>query len=280
MVKKAGERTMICNARIKGFMIKKFLIIMAMLCVASGAMGYNSEHGPFADNVKFKQITLTPLSREPKVENISETCSNFVFAVGGVDARSVFVNQRDNSFLVSVTVAGRQVLPPSEFSDFGFFELGLEAFSDDLNQDGVVDFIVYSSSGGCGLAGGYCNIAFILSANDKYTITTVTTLFPDKSDFVIINKKPCFIHTAFAYVDQCNDGKNHNFWIYQLLAFGKDGVTIDNSIHDGFPKTVYYTFKPNHAETTIITTEQKATLWKQATSEVYWKKDYEQQSDR
>lgn len=97
--------------------------------------------------------------------------------------------------------------------------------------------------------------------------------FPNESDFIIVDKKPYFIHTSFLGVDECEDGKNHNFWIYNLLGFGKDEVNVNNGAHSAFPKTIWYTFKPNHTETTIIKDEQKAQLRKESLTCIYWKKE-------
>ena len=106
-------------------------------------------------------------------------------------------------------------------------------------------------------------------------MTTVTTLFPDESDFIMVNRKPYFIHTSFFGVDECNDQKHHNFWVYNLLSLGKKGVEVSNGAHSAFPKTIWYTFKANHTETNIISNEQKDALLKQSLTAIYWKHESE-----
>ena len=246
--------------------------ILAILIASAGyAFAYNADHGPFPDDAKVNRLTLAELTREADGDQ-TNSVTNYTFRVPDQKNSRLNLVWKDNLWFVELVVQGEAVLQPTEFSDFGFIA-GLTAFSADLNQDRADDFVIYSYSGGCGLACGYCNVAFILSSGEKYTLTTVTTLFPDESDFIIVDKKPYFIHTSFLGVAECKDGRNHNFWIYNLLAFGKDAVKVDNSVHSAFPKTIWYTFKPNHTETSIITDEQKADLRKQSLTCVYWKEE-------
>ena len=100
-----------------------------------------------------------------------------------------------------------------------------------------------------------------------------TEVYHLSSKYILVNKRPYFIHTSFRGVGECKDGKSHNFWTYNLLTYGKDGVKVDNSPLSAFPKTIWYTFKPNHTETVIITDEQKAYLRKQSLDDVYWRKE-------
>ncbi len=262
---------------------KIYTVLVFLIFFAGYVLAHNDSHGPFPPDAKIERIPLTKLSPVPQT---NERQTNFVFVVPGEKETRLQVTSRpvpkkpdeiglpSEGFWVAVTVAGRQVLPLTQFSDFAFVS-GLTAYSVDLNQDRVPDFVIYSysDSGGCGLASGYCDVAFILSAGDKYTLATVKTLFPDDGDFVILNKKACFIHTSYHYGGICNDSRYHNFWIYNLLVFGKDGIKVANSIHPAFPKTIRYCFRSNHSETTIITDELRATMQKQSLTRVFRKED-------
>lgn len=252
-------------------MNEKKYIILILATFASSVLAYNGNHGPFPDDTKVERATLTELSR---VSASTNTISNprYTFPIPEQKESRLNVVRKPDAWFAEVVVGGKTVMQPTSFSPYGTVG-GLTAYSADLNQDQVADFVIYSFSGGCGLACGYCNVAFILSSGTNYTLTTVTTLFPDESDFIIVDRRPYFIHTSFLGVDECKDGKNHNFWTYNLLAFGKDGVKVSNTVHAAFPKTIWYTFKPNHTETSIITDEQKATLRKESLTCIYWKKE-------
>jgi hypothetical protein len=190
------------------------------------------------------------------------------FMIPGDSGMQVLAYGSEEGFQVEMSADGKVLLPKTRFSGFSF-EPGLAAYTADLNGDGKRDFAVYSYSGGCGLASGYCDIAFLLSNRDGYALVTVSTLWPDPGNYVVLGGKPCFIHTGFSGVETCKDGKEHHFWIYNILVFDGSNMRIDNGPVSGFPRTVYYSFKPNHQETTLITDKQKAGIIRQAQEEIF-----------
>lgn len=253
-------------------MNKTHNIFVAIATLASSALAYNGSHGPFPDDAKIEHVKLTELTR--KSGNSSANAdSEYSFPIPKQKQSQLNLVWQESVGLwfAKLTIQGKTSLPSTPFSDFSLIA-GVSAFSADLNQDGVEDFFITSYSGGCGLASGYCNVAFILSSGDTYTLTTIESLFPDASNFILINKKPTFVHTSFHSVAQCTDGKAHNFWVYNLLSFDKDEIKVDNSILPAFPKTIWYTFKPNHTETSILTDEQKRGLRNASLQGIYWKK--------
>jgi hypothetical protein len=248
----------------------KFVIVSIAL-MSGNVFAGNANHGPIPDNAKIERIRLTKLSCASRSESDDGEKEDYLFVVSGKKESRLQVSFENGTHSADLTVAGEPVLPSTDFSDFGMFPM---AYSADLNRDKLSDFVIESYSAGCGLAAGYCNVAFVLSSKKgKYTLTSVTTLFPDEGDFLTIGGKRCFIHASLLGVSKCNDRKPHNFWIYNLLVFGKDGVKMDNSIHPDFPKTIWYTFKPNHTETSIITDEQKDRLRKRSLTRIFWKKE-------
>jgi len=251
-------------------MNQKKHIVIAVAGIAITSLGYNTNHGPFPDDAKVERVNLVELKYSPGEPDHSHP--KYTFPLPDQKESKLDLVRETDAWFAKLTVNGRTELQPTAFSPYGTVG-GMMVYTADLNQDRADDFVIYSYSGGCGLACGHCNVAFILSSGTNYTLSTVATLFPDESDFFIVNKKAYFIHTSFLGVDKCNDGKHHNFWVYNLLAFGKDGVEEDNAAHAAFPKAIWYTFKPNHTETSIITDEQKKTLRKKSLTCVYWKKE-------
>ena len=155
-------------------------------------------------------------------------------------------------------------------SAFNISELGLMGpgpvyvYSLDLNLDNEPDYIIMKYSGGSGMAYGNCDVSFYLSKKDdwsvKYRMFVVHSMFPDPEDFVILDGKPAFIHCEFQYGPICNDGKGHNFFVYNVLTFDDGEVQIANDNYKEFPKTIWYSFKPNSKETTLLDEEQKEQL--------------------
>jgi hypothetical protein len=228
---------------------------------------YPERHGPFSDNAEIERIALTRLIRVSENPNLDGPEPEAVFEHPDHRKMQLDVYRSEEGRSARLVVNGETVLPLSHISNTLFYA-GLTAEAADLNRDGRVDFIIYANYGSCGLAAGYCDAAFILSSGEKYILSSVLTLFPNEADFVILNNEPCFIHTSLLGVERCKDGKTHNFWIYNLLVFGKDGLKVDNSVHDAFPKTIWFSYRPNHAETTLISELQKKDLLKHSLNDL------------
>lgn len=250
------------------FRNNEMIAIILLFFLTSTAIAYNKEHGPFPDDAEVERIELSALSRVDEGGR-RKGASEFEFMLQGRKESRLRLVRKSKDWYADLIIEGEKVLPSTPFSNFDF-NLGMEAYSADINRDDISDFVIYSYSGGCGLACGYCNVAFVLSSEGQYRLGTVKTLFPDERDFIILDEKPYYIHTSFHRVENCNDDKNHNFWIYNLIALGAADLCVDNSPHPAFPKTVWYTFKPNHAETSIITDRQKADLRKDSLADIFW----------
>jgi len=246
------------------------MILTALLLTGSSiAYAYNKDHGPFPPEAKIEQIKLTELKAEPQDESKGKAVDQWRFLLPGDNGTQLLVSHEAGLFLAELTKGQTVLLKKTAFSDFDVF-VGPTVYTGDLNQDGVTDFVIYSYSGGCGLASGCCSVCFVLSAGKDYRVTSVTTFWPDESNFVILNGKPCFVLTAFERLEKCRQGKSHTFWVYNLLGFKGDGMKVDNGIHPDFPKIIWYTDKPNHAETTIITDDQKKLLRESSLKNLFW----------
>ena len=236
-------------------MILRLVSFFGLFCQITPILAYNANHGPFPQGSDIDLIPLIDIKGNPDHPHSSHT--QYVF---NLDEDSELIATRESdTWNVKLIHEGEILLPLTPFSSNGTLT-GITAYRGDLNLDDHPDYVLYSFSGGNGLAIGYCDVGFILSSEDGYTLTTIVTLFPDDTDFIMLNGKPFFIHTSFHYVDECNDGKPHNFWIYNLLAIHGGEIRVNSSAYDAFPKTIWYTLKPNSHETGIITEEQKAGL--------------------
>ncbi len=183
------------------------------------------DNGPFAKGADIDYLPIAELSAVQTHSNaVGQTVGlTFKPADGKV---TLHVTHSGKAFLADLTEGGKPLLPPTKFSSFDFvFRYVLEAYTADSNLDGRADFAIYAYSGGCGLASGYCDIAFVLSAGEKYT----------------------------------------------LLEFDQDKIKLANQAHPDFPKTVFYTLRPNHSETTIITEQQKAQMLQRSLESIFWK---------
>jgi hypothetical protein len=258
-------------------MKKMKYIILSIILIASSALAYEPDYGPFTQVTKVKRLIIKEVEAqsfnieelEPEGQHLVYK-GEYIFVVNEEKEKCLKVTY-DKAFFVELIVDGKTVLEKTEFSDYQIHG-GPEVFSADLNQDHITDFIIYSFTGGNGIVMNYCYVAFILSSEKQYKLTTVSTMYPYKNDFVIINNMPCYVQTSFLWVKKCNDGKRHNFFMYNLLTFEKENIKVNNILFPVFPKIVWYSYNPNHKETSLLTEEQKKEFRKIFIDKIFWKK--------
>ncbi len=142
----------------------------------------------------------------------------------------------------------------------------MEVFSCDLNGDNLPDFIVNVWSGGVGLAAEGTEVTFLLSSKGGYRATSFYMYSFGKEDLVQFKARgPVnFILNDLIGSDgeKTSDGRDHNFWVYELYRIDGTRFTPADVDQPGFPKWVWFTNKDNHQETTQLSQEQKARLLK------------------
>ena len=282
-------------------MFKLYTYFLLLFLSILNVFSYNAHHGPFSEDrdVDYLELKLlTPLEEptylwgteketEAKLRDDgslvypSEFYREARFNIGDLHRyrngnehlilRSFFYDHGNAD--IYLTIQG-----PDESFFFGeayhFTEYmaigGLEVYESDLNLDGKNDYVLIKYAGGNGIGAGTADIGFVLSSETfpNYTFQVMNTMYPDEMDFILIDGKPHFIHTSFHYGDICKDGKHHNFWAYNLYRFDGDKLVLSNDSSKEFPKTIWYSFKPNHKETDLLYPEQKAQIHKDSIEEI------------
>ncbi len=246
------------------------LLTILIVGHAYGYNGCNQAHGPFMDDFNAPKIQLHQIPCAGVVTETNGEPTTLVFRTNMPTQVTIRVSYMPDCDFVEITEGDHQLIPKTAFSGYGTAG-GMEAYTADLNGDGTRDFVLFSYSGGCGLAGGNCNVAFVLSCSNLYRVTTVQTLFPDLCEFLLLKGTRCFVQTSFDGVDSCKDGKWHNFWIYNLVEFDGGEVRVKNKAYPGFPRIIWYSFKPNHRETDLVDEAQKTRLKAAALANIFWK---------
>lgn len=249
-------------------------VLLVMVCAAAKVWGYVSDYCPFEQN---QHLKLFPIHKYDMLREYSISDQNTrpvtVFGKKNIKSLSMLhilpLARTGNG--IAIEILGRKdnvIFGPYPLSDSAGY---IQAYYGDLNHDGRQDFIIFDWSMGCGLAAGNCDVTFVLSKKDTYNITTIFTMFPDAHDFVDIkgNGTCQFIHTSFIYGYKGKDGKEHNYWVYNLLDITGSHVVLNNDLDKSFPKWVWYSFKPNHSETTLLTKEQKQRLWRAHNTKIF-----------
>jgi hypothetical protein len=147
-------------------------------------------------------------------------------------------------------------------NDMGSY--GISVYSADLNRDHRPDFIINIWSGGCGLAGEGSETTFLLSDRGSYEASSFYSYDFGPEDIVALKPNgPCYFiwNDVVGNGDEkTKDGRDHNFWVYQLFRCHKSKMVPANGDDRRFPKWVWYTFKANHLETDQLTSQQKIRL--------------------
>ena len=171
-----------------------------------------------------------------------------------VDRISFFLSFIDSEASDGASSESYQYAP---FSPLG----ALETYEGDLNGDTYPDYVFVKYSGGNGLAWGHATVALVLSQGDSdFSIQVVESYVPEPKDFISLNGQSAFIHASFQHGGLCTDGKYHNFWIYRLYAIDGNQLVPADQLSPDFPKVVFYSFKPNHKETSLLTQKGKDEL--------------------
>jgi len=236
-------------------MKNKFAITLSIL-IQTIAQAAPMGNGPYSPSERPPPVPLQKLEFSKQSAE-----SGFYRSVDTQDEIRIFY-QEGRGLCLELVRAGEIRFPKGLMCPSGMLEYG-RAYQADLNQDGQPDYVLEYATGGCGLTPVY--VIFLLSTGEGYALTCATSHF-EESDFIFIQGKPRMIHSDLGQIEKCTDGKRHSFWIYNLLAFDKGEVKIDNSGAGIFPKVVWYSNAPNYRETTLLTPEQKAELIRQAQS--------------
>jgi hypothetical protein len=243
---------------------KNSILIAFLLLPTVALYSYPADNGPFEKKELpttfpiFECNVLPPL--DPNIR-ISTGITNF----GKPQKRSMPIIRilqppkvETGTSIEIVDPSGKTILRPRHVSEFCSY---VDVYWSDLNKDGKPDFIILSWSPGCGLPAD--DITFALSNKNGYAITTIPTFSPDANDFVDIkhNGTCQFIQTTLINCPKARDGKEHNFWVYNLFEIKGSKIILNNSMDRRFPKWVWYSFKPNHRETDLISSAQKQYMW-------------------
>src|SRR5450759_334459 len=123
---------------------------------------------------------------------------------------------------------------------------------------------------GCDLNAALSFMTFVLSSPTGYVAHCILCYYAEPTDLLDLNQdgNPVYVHTLFVYGEKGKDGRTHNYWVYNLLGFSGTDIVSANAMDSRFPKWVWFKFKPNHADTDQLTSEQKKRLWIEA-----WKRN-------
>ncbi len=138
------------------------------------------------------------------------------------------------------------------------------AICQDLNGDGISDFITEHSRHGNGLGARFYDRLVILSSSSAgYKFWIVKTMDPSPADYVTALEPIVMVTTSFA-----NSGTAipHSYYVYDLWSFGHGEVISANDVDPRFPKWVWMTFSENHKSSKSLSREEKEEILESRTA--------------
>jgi len=140
----------------------------------------------------------------------------------------------------------------------------VEVYSYDLNGDGLPDFIVNVWSGGCGLAADGSEVTFLLSEKGGYRATSFYLYDFGKQDLVRFKSHGpvyfVFNDLIGSGSEKTRDGREHNFWVFNLHRIDGSQFIAADADQPGFPKWIWFKNQATHEETTQLSQDQKNRL--------------------
>jgi hypothetical protein len=235
-------------------------------------LAYPTNYGPFPPGHEPAAITLTPCNLEHEVKPSAADTDDNAGAVREYRLPAVGQGQKQitlalrgttNGWAINLRDAqGRPLLSVPGTNSMTTAQM--EVFSCDLNGDSQPDFIVNVWSGGCGLAAEGSEVTFLLSAKDGYRATSFYLYDFGKPDLVRFQPQGpvYFIFNDLIGNDgeKTRDGRDHNFWVYNLHRIDGSRFIPADADQPGFPKWIWFRNQATHEETSQLTQEQKIKL--------------------
>jgi len=124
----------------------------------------------------------------------------------------------------------------------------------DLDKNGLMDFIVFSSNRGCGLASQLVVVDIFLKKDDKtYQNINYEGFGSGLEDFVDLDQDGKY---EIIIMDMYSSEK-HNYFSYNIYELKNSKLINANSKFKKFPKFIWYTEDKNDKDTTHLTLEEK-----------------------
>lgn len=137
----------------------------------------------------------------------------------------------------------------------------------DLNKDGLDDIIVFSNYRGCGL-GALADKTEIFLKNKEggYHKIYFDSLSAGLRDYVDLDKDSRYevIITDICFV------KNHSYYYYNVYGFEGNKLVNTGKKFKGFPKFVWFTYKPNDKDTLHLSEAERLEQVKQRDLAIFY----------
>ncbi len=137
------------------------------------------------------------------------------------------------------------------------FLLPTEAICEDLNGDGITDFVTDHSKHGNGLgASFYDRLVVLSSSSGGYRFWIMNNMNPSPQDFVGFGEIEPIVMVTTTFANS-EGAVPHSYYVYDLWTFRDGEVVSANDLDTRFPKWVWMTVAENHMPASSLSLEEK-----------------------
>jgi hypothetical protein len=233
------------------------------IVTANIASGLPSTHSPFfpEEDYTLPLNTCDPVQRVS--ENMHPASGSVTFAAtDGAKltlTMSTVLEPYTEQYFAQVTQGPREVTPRVQVPLVStvLFLFPTEAICEDLNGDGITDFVTDHSKHGNGLgASFYDRLVVLSSSSGGYRFWILKNMNPSPEDFVGFGEieKIVMVTTTFA---NSEGPVPHSYYVYDLWCFRDGEVVSANDLDNRFPKWVWMTVAENHMPASSLSLEEK-----------------------
>ena len=171
-------------------------------------------------------------------------------------------------FFVQLTQGQREVMPKVQVPLVStvLHLLPSKAICQDVNGDGITDFITDHSRHGNGLGASFYDRMVILSSSSGgYRIWMLDNMDPSREDFVSFGEIEPIVMVTTTFANS-GGAVPHSYYVYDLWGF-RDGELVSvNETDARFPKWVWMTVTENHMPASSLSTEEKHKMLERRTA--------------
>ena len=233
------------------------------IVIANIASGLPSTHSPFFPEEDYTLPINTCDSAKRVSENMHPASGSVTFTAEHGSAltltMSTVLEPYTEQYFAQVTQGPREVTPSVQVPLVStvLFLLPNEAICEDLNGDGITDFITDHSKHGNGLGASFYDRLVILSTSSGgYRFWIMNNMNPSPEDFVSFEKIESIVMITTTFANS-EGAVPHSYYVYDLWSFRDGEVVSANDLDTRFPKWVWMTVAENHMPANSLSLEDK-----------------------
>ncbi len=242
-------------------------VIMILTCgwimISNIAIGLPSTHSPFFpdENYPLRMKSCEPVQRVSENMHPASGSVTFTAADGAslILTMSTVPEPYTERYFAQITQGQRDVTPGVQVPLVStvLFLLPTEAICEDLNGDGITDFVTDHSRHGNGLgASFYDRLVVLSSSSGGYRFWMLNNMNPSPEDFATFGEIEPIVMVTTTFANSEGDVP-HSYYVFDLWSFRDGEVVSANDLDTRFPKWVWMTVAENHMPASSLSLEEK-----------------------